>query len=116
MNDNKIKVIILEHGKLARVAMITAALAAMREVVQGDVEIIYPFEEDVCIVCNENGKISGLPMCRVLLDDDREIRDVICGPAFICSYTDEGFGSLNDEQLDKYLRQFRYPERLFLWN
>ena len=116
MNDNKLKVVVLEPSKLATVAEIEATLAAMEGVVQGDIEVIYPFEEDVCIVCNENGKISGLPMCRVLLDDNREIRDVICGPAFICSYTDDGFGSLNDEQIDKYLRQFRYPERLFLWN
>ena len=50
MNDNKLKVVVLEPSKLAKVAEIEATLAAMEGVVQGDIEVIYPFEEDVCIV------------------------------------------------------------------
>lgn len=51
-NEKKIKVVLLEPGKLARTAEINASLAGMQKVVGGLIEPFYPFEEQVCIVCN----------------------------------------------------------------
>ena len=50
-----IDVVLVEPGKLARPAKITATLEGMQAVVGGDIEPFYPFEEQVCIVCNEEG-------------------------------------------------------------
>ena len=52
MNDDKIRVILLEPNKLARVAEIDHSLEGMQQVVKGYIEAVYPFEEEVCIVCN----------------------------------------------------------------
>lgn len=48
-----IRVVLLEPGKLARVADIDASLEGLQKTVKGDIEPFYPFEEQVCIVCNE---------------------------------------------------------------
>ena len=50
--SEKIKVVLLEPGKLAHTAEIDASLAGMQKVVDGLIEPFYPFEEQVCIVCN----------------------------------------------------------------
>ena len=107
-----IRVVLLEPGKLARVADIEASLEGMQRVVGGDIEGFYPFEEEVCIVCNDEGKISGMPLNRAVRDG-KEIMDIIAGPCFICDCRGESFGSLNDEQLRRFSRQFKYPEQFF---
>ena len=43
-NEKKIKVVLLEPGKLARTAEIDASLAEMQKVVGGLIEPFYPFE------------------------------------------------------------------------
>lgn len=113
MSDDKIKVILLEPNKLARVTEIDHSLEGMQRVVKGYIEAVYPFEEAVCIVCNEEGKLDGLPANRALYDNDHKIYDIICGPAFICDCSGESFGSLSEDQIKRYGNQFRKPERFF---
>lgn len=115
MNDCKIKAIVLEPGKVARVTEIESRWSAMEEVVQGDLEAIYPFDDPVCIVCNGNGKNARLPLCRVLFGSEHKIRDIICGPAFICGFNEDGLTSLDDSLIDKYLARFLHPECLLSW-
>lgn len=47
-----IRVVLVEPGKLARIAQIGTTLEAMQQAVGGDIEAYSPFEEQVCIVCN----------------------------------------------------------------
>ena len=110
-----IRVVLLEPGKLARVADIDASLEGMQRVVGGDIEGFYPFEEEVCIVCNDEGKISGMPLNRAVRDG-KEILDIIAGPCFICDCRTENFASLSDEQLQRFSKQYKYPERFFQVN
>ena len=110
-----IRVVLLEPGKLARVADIEASLEGMQRVVGGDIEGFYPFEEEVCIVCNDEGKISGMPLNRAVRDG-KEIMDIIAGPCFICDCRTENFASLSDEQLQRFSKQYKYPERFFQVN
>lgn len=65
-----IKVVLVEPGKLARQAEIPATLEGMQATVQGSIEAFYPFEEDVCIVCNEEGKITGMPLNRAVYSEE----------------------------------------------
>ena len=113
-NEKIIKVVLLEPGKLARTAEIDASLAGMQKIVDGLIEPFYPFEEQVCIVCNEEGKINGLPLNRAIRDADTgEIADIIAGTFFICDCSGESFGSLSKEQQKRYLEKYRLPERFF---
>ena len=114
--EKKIKVVLLEPGKLARAAEIDASLAGMQKVVDGLIEPFYPFAERVCIVCNEESKINGMRPNRSVKDERGVMVDFIFGPAFICDCRGARLGSLSDEQISRYTKMFRYPEHLVRLN
>lgn len=116
LKEEKIKVILCEPGKYAKVAEIPNTLESLQSAVKGDIEAFYPFEEEVCIVCNEEGKFNGMEPNRAVYGEDREIMDVIFGPFFICDCSGENFGSLNREQLERFRKQFKNPEKLIQIN
>ena len=61
-------------------------------------------------VGNDEGKINRMPLNRAVYGEDKEMIDIIAGTAFICDCQGESFGSLSDEQIARYKKQFRYPE------
>lgn len=95
------KVLVVEPQKPCRVQEIES-LADMQQLVGGDIEAVYPFQELVAVVCNADGKALGLPMNRPLLDEDRLPYDIICGTFFIAGLGQEDFVSLTDEQIQRY--------------
>ena len=112
--EKTIRVVLVEPGKQTRTAEIGASLEALQRTVGGSIEAYYPFAEQVCIVCNEEGKINGLPLNRAIRDEDTgEIIDIIAGTFFICDCSGESFGSLSTEQQKRYLEKYRNPERFF---
>lgn len=111
-DDKKIKVVLLEPSKLARAVEIDASLEGMQKTVGGLIEPFYPFEEEVCIVCNEEGKINGMRPNRSVKNDEGVMVDFIFGPAFVCDCRGESLDSLSDEQINRYSKMFRYPEHL----
>ena len=110
LKEKKIKVVLCEPGKVARVAEIGTELSDLQRVVGGLIEPYYPFEEQVCIVCNDEGKYNGMRPCRAIYGEGREMMDIIFGPFFICDCSTPYFGSLNKEQLERYTKQFQNPE------
>ena len=213
-DKDKIRVVLLEPGKVARITEINHTLEDMQGIVHGDIEAFYPFEEEVCIVCNEEGKLNGMalnraiyaepaekemtygemasqfrdaersgkhlegyivftedsfkepypeaartycissnnkafqpnmggysiygsaldgsdPMVRLeqymaaekggengwkiercyMKEDTREMIDIIAGTCFICDCSGDSFGSLTEEQAERYAKQFQLPER-----
>lgn len=115
VREDKITVVFLEPGKLARIEQIDASLEGLQGAVGGYIEAMYPFEEQVCVICNEEGKINGMPWNRAIRMDG-QILDVIAGPFFICDCRGENFGSLSAEQQRRYLKLFKYPERVMKIN
>ena len=56
-----IRVVLCEPGRLARTVEIGTELADLQKAVGGGlIETYYPFEEEVCIVCNDEGKFNGI--------------------------------------------------------
>ena len=113
MEDNKetIRVVYCEPGRLARTIEIGTELVDLQHAVGGGlIEPYYPLEEEVCIVCNDEGKFNGMRPCRAVYGEDGKMMDIIFGPFFICDCSGEDFASLSDEQLERYANQFRYPE------
>ena len=86
----------------------------MQEVVGGDIEEYMPFEDEVAIICNEEGKVQGLPPNRAIYgESSREMQDIICGKFFIvhAPFDSEKFQSLPPALAEKYREKFKYPER-----
>ena len=105
-------VLIVEPGKVPRRAEIGNDLKSMQGVVGGLIQAIYPFEEPVALICNDEGKLLGLPLNRALRDKNGDIYDVVCGTMFICSAPPgyQNFCSLTEEQIEKYTEKFKTPE------
>ena len=59
MTDENIRVLKVAPGKAPEAVAIPNTLEAMQQMVGGYIEVI-PLE-DVCLVCNEEGKLMGLP-------------------------------------------------------
>ena len=111
-----ITVLKVSPGCSPEVISILHTLKEMQNIVGGSIEALYPFEDPVAIVCNEEGKILGMEPNHAIYDPDTgEIMDVICGPFFVCGLTEDTFRSLTDEQIAKYSKLFETPE-MFLWN
>lgn len=108
-------VLIVEPGKTPRQSEIRRKLSSMQKVVGGTIQVIYPFEEPVALVCNDEGKLLGLPANRALRDRDGELYDIVCGTFFLCGAPpdSEDFTSLTAEQMERYQQRFFHPE-LFL--
>ena len=100
------KVVICEPGQYARIAEIEPTLKAEQEIVGGLIDCVYPWPNDMAVlVCNDEGKLNGLPLNRAL-----ENYDVIAGTFFICGISGENFCSLTEEQTARYLQKFHDPE------
>lgn len=112
----QIKVVLLEPEKLAKTVKIDASLEGMQAIVGGLIEAAYYFDEEVALVCNEEGKVTGLPLNRAIYDSNKNMIDIVAGPCFICDCSGENFGSLSDEQLKRYKEQFKYPENFIRVN
>lgn len=111
--ESHITVVMCEPDKLARIEVIGTELSDLQKAVGGGfIETYYPFEEEVCIVCNDEGKINGMPLNRSVKREGK-VAEIIAGPFFICDSSNPNFGSLSKEQQDKYLNQFKYPEMFF---
>ena len=92
------------------------SLEAMQKAVGGYIEEYMPFEDDVALVCNEEGKMNGMPLNRAVYGEDGQIMDIIAGPFFIAyaPVESEKFLSMPDELRKKYMQEFRNPEQFFM--
>lgn len=97
-------------GKTAEVITLPNTLKAKQNFVGGYIEAVYPFADPVAIICNEEGKINGLPANRALYDEEGKMFDIVSGPMLIVGLTEDDFGSLRGELREKYLNQFKHPE------
>lgn len=111
--ESHITVVMCEPNSLAKIVVLGTELSDLQKAVGGGfIESYYPFEEQVCIVCNDEGKINGMPLNRSVKSDGK-ITEIIAGPFFICDCSTPNFGSLSKEQQNKYLNMFKYPELFF---
>ena len=85
------KVLMVEPGKVPYEKEIGDGLKALQDAVGGYIQAVYPYEDPVALVCNEEGKLEGLPLNRALRTEDGEIYDIIAGNFFICGLGEENF-------------------------
>ena len=83
-------------------------LRALQEIVGGLIEPIYPYHEEVAIVCNEEGLINGLPFNRSVPGG----YGGVFGTFFVCGLGEEDFCSLPPELMERFKKEFRNSEIL----
>ena len=103
-------VLMVEPGKAPYETQIGDDLQSMQALVGGHLEAVYPFDQPVALVCNEDGKRAGLPFNRALRDSDGDIYDIVAGNFFIAGLGENDFTDLPHELAERFAEQFRQPE------
>lgn len=115
--ENGMTVLVVEPYKTPYVKNIEGGLESLQKEVGGYIEAMYSLEDDdAALICNEEGKINGMPLNRAMRDEDGDIYDIVAGTFLVVGLTEDDFGSLNREQLAKYCDFFREPEDFIMLN
>lgn len=110
----KMTALVVEPGRQPYTKEIESGLRPLQAAVGGCVEVIYPYEDTVALLVNEEGKIEGLPYNRVLRNEDGQIYDVVAGTFLVVGLGEEDFTSLTPEQLSKFEELFQTPDEFVL--
>lgn len=78
-------------------------LEQMQAIVGSLIEPIYPYHEEVAIVCNEEGLINGLPFNRSVPGG----YGGVFGTFFICGLGQEDFCSLPPKLMERFKKEFK---------
>lgn len=108
--EKRIQVVLCEPGKKARVTTIMNTLESLQKMVGGYIQSVYPFDDPVAIICDEEGKINGAEFNRALRDADGKAYDIVAGPFLVTGLSEDNFASLSKEQQEKYCKLFEHPE------
>jgi len=110
MSNPKIQVLIVEPEKAPYEAEIENTLEAKQKILGGYIQAVYPYKEPVALICNDEGKLDGLPLNRALCDESGKAYDIIAGTFFVCGLSEDNFASLPPEHMEKFKKEFRDPE------
>lgn len=97
-------------GKKPTKMELEGSLETMKKFVGGTIQALYPFDDPVAIICNDEGKLGGLEYNRALRNEKGVVYDIICGPFFICGLGTEEYVSLPEQLMERYHKLFARPE------
>ena len=112
-NTDTMQVLVVEPGKEPYEKEISTGLASLQKEVGGYIEAVYPFEEPVAIICNEEGKLNGAPLNRMLRDEFGEPYDILAGTFLVVGLGDDDFCSLKPELMEAFKSKFETPEQFY---
>lgn len=98
---NAMEVLFVEPCKPPRVIEIPRGLSPLQEAVGGPIEAIYPFDDPIVLICNEEAYFRELPYNRRVCPGC-----IIRGAFLVCSVNGEHFDSLPKEYIEKYKERF----------
>ena len=103
-------VLVVEPRKPPYTAEIPVGLDGLSDAVGGPIAATYPFDEQVGLICNDEGRNMGLELNRALYDGRGQVYDVIPGTFVIAGLGDGRFTSLPEDLVEKYSRRFQTIE------
>ena len=103
------RVVLVKPMEEAKVVDIEPTLANYQKIVGGFIETVYPFDDPVVVVCNDEGKFFDEPN-RALYDDSGKLYDIIYDTFFVCGLGEEDFDELTEELAEKYRKRFERGE------
>lgn len=112
MRKKQIRVLMVEPMSSPKLVTLQNDLDSLQKAVsigapdQGLIELV-PLEDNILILCNEEGKLIGLEPNRRLGED------ILCGVFYVVAEDEEGeLMSLTSEQIEKYSEFFGTFERI----
>ena len=116
MDTEDITVLSVKPFREPCIITIPNKLRTLQDQVGGMIEAIYPFEDPVAILLNDEGKLNGSMPNRGLYDKSGNLYDIIAGTFLIVGLSEEDFCSLSEELSAKYMEKYKVPERMALIN
>lgn len=98
------KIVVKKAGQMPEVLEVENDLSVFQWIVGGHMETV-SFIENILCVCNEEGKLMGLPVNFILHDD------YIVGDVFFCAFDGEDFASLEEYQIAALMNAFTLYKR-----
>lgn len=108
--EDHIRVLVVEPGKTPYTAEIKHDLSSLQKAVDGYIQAVYPFDDPVALICDDDGKLKEREFNRALRDEDGMIYDIVAGTFIVTGLGKNDFSSLSDEHLKKYAEYFKIPE------
>ena len=102
--------LLIKPGEYPEAVKLETGFEALQNAVSGNIEVVYPFEDQVGLIVNEEGKINGLPLNRPLYDSEGELYDILAGNILVVGLTEDNFGSLTPTQMKHYEELFHQPQ------
>ncbi len=99
------KILIVEPGKHPRIADVDDKLETLQSIVGGCIEAIYPWDDPVALVCDEEGLYKDTEWNRYINEDF-----AIKGTFFICGLGEDSFADLPDDLEEKYRKLLYHPQ------
>lgn len=116
MDNEKISVLVVEPEKKPYAKEISSGLSSLQHEVGGYIQAVYPYEEPVALICDEEAKLKGSELNRVLRDEDGQIYDVVAGTFLIVGLGESDFTSLTPEHMKQFKEKFDTPEMFMRLN
>ena len=101
-------VLVVEPGYAPYEKTIPNTLEAKQELVGGLITAIYPYEEMVAIVANDEGILLNMEFNRSVEGG----YGGVFGPFFVCGLTEDDFCSLPPDQMERFKKKFHKAEIL----
>ena len=106
--ENLIKVLLVEPFSNPKMITIENNYQAISEIICGDADEYMPFEDDVALLCNADGKRLSLSASHTVTDIGTGKTELIYGGFILvgsCEFGTE-YHSLDDNLIDKYMDLF----------
>ena len=113
---SKITVLVVEPSKKPYVKEIENSLKSLQREVGGCIQAVYPWNEPVALICDEESKLKNKLFNRALRDEDGKIYDYIAGTFLITGLGEEDFASLPPDLIQHFTEMFATPETLLNLN
>ena len=110
MEKEKLPVLVVESEKKPYTKEIPSGLESLQKEVGGYIQAVYPFEDAVAIICDEEAKLKGSQPNRALRGDNGKIYDIVAGTFIMAGLGESDFTSMSDDMIKKYSEHFGTPE------
>lgn len=107
---SKITVLVIEPERKPYAKEIENTLESLQHEVGGYIQAVYPWEEPVALIVDEESKLKSSPFNRALRDELGNIYDYIAGTFLIVGLGEENFASLPPELITHFSEMFAKPE------
>lgn len=84
-------------------------LSALQNLVGGYIEVIQPWNDDILLICNEEGKIRNECKLNRIIQADGGGEDAIFGDFFLCGYDGCEFTDFPESLVAKYTKKLALP-------